>query len=79
MNEARSETRSARFQGYYDLDGRFVAFHLVDEVFERARSLKLRTLLCLELDESGKLQGSLYANFRMDTEVMAARLDPLAG
>lgn len=68
-----------RFSGYYDLDGRFVSFALVDEVFARARSLKLRTLLCLQLNESGELKGSLYANFRVDSDALSARLDPLTG
>lgn len=79
MSLAAEQPGSPRYSGYYDLDGRFVPFELVDEVFARSRSLKLRTLLCLQLDEAGALKGSLYANFRMDAEVMAARLDPLAG
>lgn len=66
-----------RYAGYYDLEGRFVSFAIVDQVFVRARSLRLRTLLCLELDDRGELKGTLYANLGASRRRSAARLDPL--
>lgn len=53
-----------RFRGYHDIDGRFVPFPIVDEVFERARRVRTRVLLRLTLDDAGELRGTLYTHGR---------------
>jgi hypothetical protein len=50
------------FSGYIDRDRRHVSFIDAEEVFERARSIKLRTLLRLTLNEQGELEGLFYVN-----------------
>ena len=51
-----------KYDGYHDLDGRFVPFGVADEVFSRARNHGARVLLRLELNDAGQLQGLLYTN-----------------
>ncbi len=56
------EEQQPAFEGYHDVDGRFVPFARVDEVFHRARRLRTRVLLRLRLDEQDQLEGILYTN-----------------
>ncbi|MSQ67559.1 MAG: hypothetical protein EXR83_05120 [Gammaproteobacteria bacterium] len=56
------DARIARFAGFHDLNGQFVAFSTSDEVFERARKLGARVLLRLEIAPNQQLKGLFYTS-----------------
>ena len=62
MNAIKKLNQSARFNGYRDLNGEYIAFETADEVFSRARALGARVLLRLALTDRQELTGIFYTN-----------------
>lgn len=62
MNALQPLIESSRYTGYQDLNGEYIPFGTVDEVFSRARAIGARVLLRLELEERHELGGIFYTN-----------------
>jgi hypothetical protein len=54
--------KEPRYRGFRDPQGRYISFATLDDVFERAREVRARILLRLELTDSGELVGVLYTD-----------------
>ena len=62
MNAIKKLNQSARFHGYRDLNGEYIAFETADEVFSRARAIGARVLLRHALTDKQELTGIFYTN-----------------
>ncbi len=57
---ADGRIRGARYSGYREIDGGYVAFCDADEVFRRAYEAGVRVLLRLRVTDDGELVGVFY-------------------